>query len=177
MSVITGAIKESTYASSQYMAKRVKAEIGDIMVVNLKPVDIVNMLSSIRSQGNSRNKGKPLSEKTVREYYLIVSSVLDYAFREGVVCENVASRVPCPKVKRREISYYEENQIRAILEAAKEEPIRTQLLINFLCYTGARRGEILGLEWKNLDEGSRTIKIEKNIQYAPQKGVYVDDPK
>lgn len=173
----SGMIKKSTYSNSLWLAKKVKAEIGDIRVIDLKPVDISNMLSSIRSQGNSKYKDKPISEKTIREYYLLVSSILDYAFREGVVSENVALRVPRPRAKRKEVSYYEENEIKAILEAVKDEPIKTRLFINLLCYTGARRGELLGLEWKNLDETTQTIRVEKNIQYTSKMGVYVDEPK
>ena len=43
--------------------------------------------------------------------------------------------------------------------------------------TGARRGEMCGLQWGDIDWGKKTITISRNLQYTPTAGVYVATPK
>ena len=43
--------------------------------------------------------------------------------------------------------------------------------------TGARRGEMCGLQWGDIDMKAKTITIVRNLQYTPKKGVYVATPK
>ena len=41
-------------------------------------------------------------------------------------------------------------------------------------YSGARRGEVLGLEWKNVNFDKHVISFEKNLLYVHKHGTYVD---
>lgn len=43
-----------------------------------------------------------------------------------------------------------------------------------MVYSGARRGEILGLEWKNVNFEKCVIRFEKNVLYVQGRGVYED---
>lgn len=43
--------------------------------------------------------------------------------------------------------------------------------------TGCRRGELCGLQWSDIDWKKKTIMISRNLQYTPQKGVYIAMPK
>lgn len=44
-------------------------------------------------------------------------------------------------------------------------------------YTGLRRGELLGLEWSDIDYINQVINIERNSLYLPKEGVYQDTTK
>ena len=43
--------------------------------------------------------------------------------------------------------------------------------------TGARRGEICGIEWKKIDFEKNTLRIDKALLYSPKRGVYEDSTK
>lgn len=43
-----------------------------------------------------------------------------------------------------------------------------------LIYTGARRGEILGLHWTDIDFENRQVCLRRNVLYNNKDGVYVD---
>ena len=43
--------------------------------------------------------------------------------------------------------------------------------------TGARRGEILALKWKNIDWDKKQIFINSNLLYSPDVGIYITTPK
>ena len=115
-----------------------------------------------------------LSPKTVLEHHRFISSVLSQAEKEMLVPYNAAKRATPPKMNKTKVNYFEPDMIKKILEAFDEESFDRRVLGYTLVYTGARRGEILGLEWHNVDFDRGTIGIEKNVLYTPEKGVYVD---
>ncbi len=56
-------------------------------------------------------------------------------------------------------------------------PFQFQLFYTLACYSGARRGELLGLLWKDVDFDDQIIDINKAIAEASEIGVYVKEPK
>lgn len=117
---------------------------------------------------------KTLSPKTVLEHHRFISSVLAQAEKEMLITYNAAKRATPPKQNKTKVNYFEPDTIKQILEAFDEESFDRRVLGYTLVYTGARRGEILGLEWHNVDLDKGTVSIEKNVLYNPEKGVYVD---
>lgn len=55
------------------------------------------------------------------------------------------------------------------------EPTEYQTAVTLLIYTGLRRGELLGLEWKDVDFDKRFLNICRTSQYLPDKGIFTDD--
>ena len=49
--------------------------------------------------------------------------------------------------------------------------------IFFLADSGARKGEACGLQWEDIDFRTGKAKIQRNLQYTPEAGVYVTTPK
>ena len=90
---------------------------------------------------------------------------------------NVAGKATLPKVQKREVNYFQPEQVTAIREALEREPIKWKALIHLLLITGARRGEILGLKWDKVDFQGNRIHICNNILYSPDRGIYEDTPK
>ena len=89
---------------------------------------------------------KALSAKTVLEHHRLISTVLEQALKEGLVAVNVASRATLPKVERKEVNYFQPEQIAAIREALEHEPLKWKALVHMLLITGARRGGSARLE-------------------------------
>lgn len=51
------------------------------------------------------------------------------------------------------------------------------MLTTLLIFSGARRGEILGLKWSAVDFAQNRIHIGNNILYSADRGIYEDTPK
>ncbi|MDO5544716.1 MAG: site-specific integrase [Eubacteriales bacterium] len=120
---------------------------------------------------------RPLSAKTVQEHHRLISTVLEQAVKEGLVPFNAASRADLPKVERKEVNYFQPEQVAAIRDALEQEPIKWRTLVHLFLITGARRGEILGLKWDKVDFGANRIFICNSILYSPDVGVYESSPK
>lgn len=120
---------------------------------------------------------RTLSAKTVLEHHRLIHTVLDQAVKEGLIPSNPADRVMLPKAEKKEVNYFQPETVAAIRDALESEPIKWKTLTHMLLITGARRGEILGLKWENVDFKGSRIYICNNILYTTERGIYEETPK
>lgn len=114
----------------------------------------------------------PLSNKTVLEYHRCIHTILTQAEKEMLVPFNAASKATPPKVTRKEVNYFQPEELSQILDALENEPLKWQLVTNLLIVTGCRRGEIAALKWSKVDFQKNRIRIDATLLYSPDRGVY-----
>ena len=122
---------------------------------------------------------RPLSEKTVLEHHRLISSILSQAEKEMLVPYNAAEKiVNKPKAARsHEVNYFQPEQLEQIRDALGTEPLKWQVITHLLLVTGCRRGEIMGLKWSTIDLENGIIRIENNLLYSKELGIYEDTTK
>ena len=122
---------------------------------------------------------RPLSEKTVLEHHRLISSILSQAEKEMLVPYNSAEKiVNKPKQNTsHEVNYFQPEQLEQIRNALKTEPLKWQVMTHLLLVTGCRRGEVMGLKWSAVDLENGNLKIENNLLYSKELGVYEDTTK
>ena len=121
---------------------------------------------------------KTMEASTVKRYHAMISSLMSFAVYQGVIETNPCSRVRPPKVEKKEAEYLEEEEMVNLLEALNEyAPLPYKTIISFLLFTGLRRGEMSGLEWKDIDFDNNIIHIRRNVIYLKETGIYEDTPK
>lgn len=117
--------------------------------------------------------GRKLSDKTILEYHRCIQSVLAQAEKEMIVPYNAAAKATAPRPERKEVNYFQPGEIADILNVLEDEPVKWRAIVMLLIATGARRGEIAGLKWKNLDMGRPIVlTINSTLLYSADKGVY-----
>ena len=52
-----------------------------------------------------------------------------------------------------------------------------QVIVKLLLFTGMRRGELCGLEWKDIDFERAVITVRRSSLYLPGKGIFEDETK
>ena len=57
------------------------------------------------------------------------------------------------------------------------EPIQYQTMITLLVYTGIRRGELCGLEWRDIDFENQVMYVCRSSQYIGNKTMITKEPK
>jgi integrase len=117
------------------------APFGALPLDRLPPSDIEALLLAKRDAG--------LAEWTVRAIYTVVRQALETAVRDGLLRRNPAAAVKRPTVKRSEARYLTPGEAGQLLEAAKGD--RLYPLLVLLLGSGLRRGEALGLHWRDVD--------------------------
>ena len=120
-----------------------------------------------------------LSPKTIKHYLTFVSDVMQYAVRMGMIQDNPCrgGRVTVPKAPPTEREVYSLEEAQRFLESLEEAPIKYKAFFILAIYGGLRRGEILGLEWKDLDFTEHIIHIRRTSLYLADRGTYTDTTK
>lgn len=120
---------------------------------------------------------KTLSGKTVLHHHRLISSILGTAVEWGVIASNPCDRTQAPKAEKTEPRYLDEKQAAAMLALLDYEPFDFRIMIRVLLFTGLRRGELLGLEWQDIDFEKRLLNVRRSSLYLPELGVYEDETK
>ena len=120
-----------------------------------------------------------LSSKTILHHHRLISSILTQATRDRLVPYNVADHnyMKAPKLDHSEAVFLDDEQARHVLELLDEEPIKWKTAMYLLIFSGIRRGELMGLEWKDIDYDNRVIHIRRTSQYVQHMGIITKSPK
>lgn len=160
-------LKPSTRENYQYMIDgHILSTIGEKPIKRIKTQDIQRLIS---------NKAKVLSPRTVKLIYTIINDSLKQAKYAKVINDNPAENVKLPKQEQKEIKYLNQDDIKKLLEEAKQSKHYTAILFDLS--TGIRRGELLALEWKHIDFKNNTITIEQALTKTQAYGLVIDSPK
>ena len=139
--------------------------------------DILPALRDLDLQDISREKVKAMalaglqkgqSPKTMQNIVRCLSSLLSHAVEDGHVTVNTALKPGkfLPKVtKRHKIAPFTREEVALLIETAKVKLPR--YYPRFLCavQTGLRMGELLALQWDDIDWHGRFIEVRRNFTH------------
>ena len=117
----------------------------------IKPLDVEKFLTGLIAEGMSPNNAK--------KYLATLKMVLRRAVELGYLMKSPAEFIKPPRTTKTEMNYLSPPEIQLLIEDTNEH-YRT--LIMSAAYTGARQGELLGLQWDDIDFNSGYIYIRPN---------------
>ena len=145
-------IRQTTYEKYETLARNhIYPSLGVKKLQVIKTADIQNLISE---------KAKTKAAATVREIHLIINQALKQACRERLIARNEAADVTLPTIVQSEIIPLTDQEIKTLLEVAEGHWLYPALLLEI--GTGLRRGELLALEWRNVDFAQNTIAITQS---------------
>ena len=156
------------------MADYLDTDLLNMELPKIRPLHLSREWNRLlTSGGRGRKQGKPLSRKTVRNIAGLVSSAYTRGLRWGIADVNPvpASEPPVPK-KKESIAFTVDVQEDVI--AAADKPWGLNVFLELDAASGARRGELLGLQWSDLD-GNR-LMIGRSLSQVGQ-AVFLKEPK
>ncbi|PWA12078.1 site-specific integrase [Pueribacillus theae] len=162
----------------EYLNSRILPAMGHLKLEQIKPLHLLEFYRNLQEDG-IRKDGKKggLSEQTILHHHRLISAILEAAVKWQLIALNPASRVQPPKVSKKEMKYYDEEQTLKLLAALEHAEPKYKVLVTLAIATGLRRGELLGLEWSHIDFERNTIEIKQSSLYVEGKGVITKTPK
>lgn len=151
----------NTYISySSVIENYLKPKLGQLRLQQLTPLHVEHYYAERRAQG--------LSDRTVTQHHTILSGSLKAAVKQKLLRENVASMaMNKPRTRMRSsggvlANVWTSDEARRFLNTLKQEGnAQTTALFALALDTGIRKGELLGLMWKDLD--GKVLQVERQL--------------
>ena len=167
---------------------RILPYFGHFYINKIRPTDIMKFYDLlekdtqlVRKKGNNGSKTKkPLSGKTILEHHRLLRAMLHRAVYWQLIVNNPAERVQPPKAKKPKRRSYDDEQTKILLENLEKltvEDTKYKVAIILTIFTGVRLGELMGLEWQDVDFRNGIISINRSSQYLSDMGVFTKVPK
>jgi integrase len=181
LKIIKPTVKPSTWASyEKNMRLHVKPHLGSRELRRLNAADLDKLYSRLLTEGRADHAhGTGLSPRTVRYVATILGRALKDATRKGLIPRSPAADADPPSAKvaaskSSDMHTWTGDQMSTFLAACHDH--RYGPVFAFLAGTGCRRGEALGLRWRDVDLDENRASIVQSVAKVAGK-VLIGDTK
>ncbi len=126
--------------------------LGPMRITEVAPLHIEKLLQSRLAGGSS--------PKTVRNIVGLLQSIFSLAVDNDLIPKSPVRDRHKPRVTRREKPVWSAGQLKLIVDSV---PTTQRSLFQCAMLTGARLGELLGLQWRNINVESQTLEIRQAL--------------
>lgn len=166
-----------TYADYECYVKLINKKIGHTKLTNLNVKVLESFYNYLKNEYLS-NKGKRMSNTTIQHYYVAINNMLKKAIIWDYIKSNPNEKIKKPKRNKKEMLCYSSEEVENLIKVLQAEPLKYKAIIYLALDSGARRGEITGLTWNDIDFKNCCITINKITQYLNNKtGIYEKETK
>jgi hypothetical protein len=143
-----------------YIRREILPSIGGLELGKIRPGHVRAVLTRMQRRG--------LASATIAQVRNVVGSALRQAVEDGLIPANPVTAVKRPRVRRAELHWPTSAQIGALLQASQGTLWEVPILL--AAVTGARRSEVLGISWEDVDLKTGTILIRRGVQPVRDAG-------
>ena len=151
--------------------------LGSVHLDRLTTGEIQQFYAHLKQRGRLLRRelyGEGLSDQTVRGIHTTLHAALDKAVEEKLIFRNPADSCKLPPAKSREMKVLAPEEIQRLLIQAREDGCYELLLLELA--TGLRRGEILALQWDDLNLLTGALRVERQV-HRVEGELVVSSPK
>jgi len=172
--VMDGELKPSTVRSySDHVRLHIKPGLGYLRLQELE-VRHVNEFHRTLAKKRGRKVGSTLSPVTRRQVHITLHAALAAAKRQQLIGYNPAEDAEHPRRRSQKIDseqVWTVEELRRFLKATGDD--RLGVLWHVMGTTGLRRGEALGLRWRDVDLEAGTLRVREtrvSVAYKVHEG-------
>jgi len=138
------------------------SNIAKILLSELSTQDVQKWINKLSKSGRKDGKGG-LAPKTVARCWGVLNQALEKAVEDKYIVVNPAAKksVNLPKVPKPKINHMTVDDASAFLVAIQDDYMHPAIVTDLML--GLRRGELLGLKWKDIDFKKGTVLVRREL--------------
>lgn len=160
---------------------RILPMLGDMAVQDIDRRTVSRFYAALAKAParSGRSATGRLSGTVQHQYHTALSAVMSYAVRAGYIAVNPCSQVEPPRKDTPETKWLNPADAARLLDVLDGlEDVQWKCFFYLSLYTGARPGELIALNWQDIDLEKSTIHIRASAEYVKGEGtVRTDRPK
>jgi len=147
-------IRPTTYQRYATLVRNyISPRIGTVELGKLSPVHVQALYADLERDG--------VSPRMRQFIHAVLHRAMEQAVKWQLIARNPCAAVERPRVPRKEFRVLDADEARRLLEAAKGD--RLEALLVLALTTGMRQGELLGLQWEDVDLKNGTIYVRRTL--------------
>lgn len=151
---------KTLYSYSEIVDKRLKPNLGEYDMSEITPLMFQRYVTDLLQKGNLKT-GSGLSPNTVNSIITVLQGSFRMAYALGIISEYNMHKIKRPKVKEKKTECFTIAEQKVIEHAVLSDK-RDKMKGIILClYTGLRIGELLALEWSDVDLSKAELSVVK----------------
>ncbi|MHB8933142.1 MAG: site-specific integrase [Bellilinea sp.] len=152
--------RPATQESYQRMARLyISPAMGRLKLQEVSAARIQKFYSDLEKRG--------IGKRTIENTHTVLYGFLKFANGLSLTAQNWAGFVVVPRPEKREMKVWDESQVSLFLQFVNSDPF-----YRLAFSTGMRRGELLGLQWKDLDWNTGQLHVRRQV-YRPEGGGFI----
>ncbi|QQE75684.1 site-specific integrase [Brevibacillus composti] len=161
-------LRQSTYTNHEVAVRsRIIPVLGHHELDKLSPLHVTKYLTELQKED--------LSADYIKYLHAVLKKALNQAVKWQLIPKNIMDHVDPPRLAQKEIVTWTAEQANEFLSHAKEDKYYIGFVLAI--YTGMRRGEILGLRWKDIDFEQARISVQQTLYRPANSGIIFQEPK
>ncbi|MBP2114117.1 site-specific integrase [Paenibacillus sp. FSL R7-0204] len=161
-----------------HLENHILPALGHLKLDEIKPMHILSLLEDLRKPGARKdNSNGTLSSGTIEYIYRVMKNVFSRAKDWSILTQSPMASIKKPKVTQQKLKFYDEQEAAEVITLLYKAPIMWRLFCICAILGGFRRGELLALEWSEVDFENHTIKISKSISLTIKSQAIIKLPK
>ena len=156
----------STIGFYDDICKRLISRFGKQKLDSISKLDIERFLTDLRNERHINKQGIEANYKPsyISKFRTVLKVAFNFAEEHSMIEKNPMRFVKPVKQEYLEVDFLEEDEANNFILALKEKaPLYWRVAMNVFVYLALRRGELAGLQWKDIDFTKATIKIERAV--------------
>lgn len=171
-----GNCKPTSIAFYKNIVKVITNYFKGCILQEISPIQIQKYLIYLQTDYRTP-QGKPFSPKSVRHHYGTLTNIFTYADKQEMIVKNPMSRVDAPKKVKKAVDAMSQEQAKRFFEVLPACDLEFRCMLHLFITTGIRRGECVGIQWKDIDFKDSTLTIARCVTYTPEAGITISTPK
>lgn len=151
---------KTVVTTRMYLDAPIIPAIGSLPASKLTAADLDRFYRHLLTVGGARG---PYAPATIRRVHGIIRRALTQGVRWGWIDHNPAIDASPPRVPTRDMKPPSPAEVVKLFRLAEESDQELATFIMLSASSGARRGEMVALRWKDLDLNGGTLSIERGI--------------